>query len=162
MRIWAFMCWSLWFLRAFNSWQLKKVQLRIPSENALCSFSWQERGEKRRKNYAVQQVAFELRSICVGNASLWVTQVLSRARTTKTSARSGNIRHRDENDVIKENKCRLFKLQEIFFRQKLVFLNLSAQRFGLHANERNIFTLTAFLWQVGNLCRFLFLVLLFL
>ena len=46
--------------------------------------------------------------------------------------------------------------------ETIVFLNLSAQKFGLHANDRNIFTLRAILWQVGNLCRFLFSVLLFL
>lgn len=30
--------------------------------------------------------------------------------------------------------------------ETIVFLNLSAQKFGLHANERNIFTLRAILW----------------
>ena len=43
-----------------------------------------------------------------------------------------------------------FQVAGNFFRLKLEFLNLSAQKFGLHAKERNNFTLRAFLWQVGN------------
>lgn len=58
------------------------MQLQISLENELSSYSWQEIRENRKKlNFADQQVAFELRIICVGTVSLWVIQVLSRART---------------------------------------------------------------------------------
>ena len=58
------------------------MQLRISLENELFSYSWQEIRENRKKlNFADQQVAFELHFICVGTVSLWVIQVLSRART---------------------------------------------------------------------------------
>lgn len=70
------------FSQSFNLWQPSKVQLRISLENELSSYSWQEIRENRKKlNFADQQVAFELRFICVGTVSLWVIQVLSRART---------------------------------------------------------------------------------
>ena len=58
------------------------MQLRISLENELSSYSWQEIRENRKKlNFADQQVAFELLFISVGTVSLWVIQVLSRART---------------------------------------------------------------------------------
>ena len=58
------------------------MQLRISLENELSSYYWQEIRENRKKlNFADQQVAFELPFICVGTVSLWVIQVLSRART---------------------------------------------------------------------------------
>ena len=58
------------------------MQLRISLENELSSYSWQEIRENRKKlNFADQQVAFELPFICVRTVSLWVIQVLSRART---------------------------------------------------------------------------------
>ena len=58
------------------------MQLRISLENELSSYSWQEIRENRKKlNFAYQQVAFELLFISVGTVSLWVIQVLSRART---------------------------------------------------------------------------------
>ena len=58
------------------------MQLRISLENELSSYSWQEIRENRKKlNFADQQVAFELPFICVGTVSLGVIQVLSRART---------------------------------------------------------------------------------